>query len=118
MSLFKDILKNSKFDFYSNSYEGEFENPVKDLLKQHPKQFISDINMNIWKVDYQYTTPRGNRLTGEKFIIENNNLDNIDIKAKLLDWVSNHNKQFPRKFISNVNILEVKQLGSLTPNLF
>ena len=85
----------------------------EELLKIHPKQFISgSVNLPLYKIRYSYNTARGNHREGDKYLCMND--CQTDYESAIMvesgpfqNWLSNHNRKNPRKAISNVKILEV-----------
>lgn len=111
----KDIIVDSEYDFFVKDYQGQFANPKEDLLKLNPKQIIfNDIQLDYWKITYNYTTKRGNKKKNIKYMMQSKklNLDKDDIKDDFLKWVSNFNKENPYRALLNVKILNVFYIGN------
>lgn len=103
---------------------------LKDQLKNiHPKQLIfnEEISFEIYKVNYQYDTVRGNHKdNAEKIVIKqkaiNKNTKEItdysmklykesNIKIEFINCIKKFNKENPVRALLNVEILSVSLLG-------
>lgn len=79
----------------------------------HPKQVISNIKLKVtvYKVEYRYTTNRGNKRNGEKYFIFQELNPELNMKDELNKWVDNYNKENKHRQLLNVKILNSKCLG-------
>lgn len=96
----------------------EYRNLLKKL---HPKQFLNAwITIPLYKVQYSYVTKRGNHRKGEKYYFslagEHDELD-FEIEMRLMDCISDENREKPYRAISNVQILDVKRVAYATLSL-
>lgn len=111
------------YDFVMNAKFCDLDIPVditdsirKDMKDAHPSMIIGGgaISLNMYKVEYSYTTKRNNEKTSIKYIFlnESSNCDEefgneITVETELMNWVSTFNFSYPYKAISNVKILEI-----------
>ncbi len=110
-----EFIFNNGF-YYSFSKDKDFskENMLDTLLyKIHPKQIVFDIELNytICKVNYGYTTKRGNKKQGYKIFFFEGLNPQIDIKQKLNTYVDNFNILNKHRQPSNVKFLDSEYLG-------
>lgn len=96
----------------------QMQEELKDL---HPSMIIGGgvVGLNMYKIEYSYTTKRGNRKTGTKYMLANalGMLDeefenSIMVEGEFMNWVTNFNAKFPFRAISNVKILEITPYAS------
>lgn len=79
----------------------------------HPKQIVSSISLKVtvYKVDYEYTTNRGNRKDGCKYFILQTLNPEVDMKYELSKWVKRYNIENKNRQLLNVKFLNSKCLG-------
>lgn len=85
------------------------------IKKLHPKQILNmQITIPFYQVRFQYQTIRGNLRTGEKYFFanygEHPDID-LEIEMQLEEWVKNENFKRPYRAMSNVTILDVRQVA-------
>lgn len=85
----------------------DFEIPIDFNMK-----YINyDINFNVYKVIYTYSTSRDNKRENHKYLIAD---DYEDAKFKFINYINEFNAGKPYRAISNVKILDVVNLGTVT----
>lgn len=92
---------------------------VEKLLNSlNPMQVINDLNddvhITIHRINYSYTTIRGNKKNGVKYLITNSLDPQINLKEKLDIWVKDFNKNKPYRAISNVKFLDGSCIGLIS----
>lgn len=101
--LYLDIIKNQDFGF-----EDEYKiNKKRKMYSDNLKIITEDLSSYVYRVNFSYKTRRGNKRQSHRYLV-NNELDIADIKVRFLDYVSNYNKEFPYRELSNVEILDVQ----------
>ena len=92
------ISKDDKLDF--------------DLTKDFNMKFIEyDLTFNVYKVIYTYRTVRGNNRENHRYLISQ---DKEEAKLKFIEYINKTNNEKPYRAISNVKILDVVLLGTVT----
>ena len=82
------------------------------LPKDFHMKFIElEQRFNIYKIIYTYKTIRGNAKENHKYIIEK---DSTEAKFSFLKYIKDSNENKPYRAISNVKILDVVLLGTVT----
>lgn len=94
-------MKINKFD------DIDFELP-KDF---HMKFIEDEWKFRLYKVRYTYKTTRNNPKENYKYLISN---DEVDAKFKFLEFIEEFNEKYKYRSISNVKILDVELLGTVT----
>lgn len=95
------MLKIEKLDMI------DFEKPKDFYLK-----FIeNDLKFKVYKIRYTYKTIRNNPRENYKYLISD---DEIEAKFKFLEFVEYFNEKYKHRSISNVKILDVELLGTVT----
>ena len=85
----------------------DFEKP-----KDFNMKFIEeDLKFNVYKIRYKYKTNRGNLSENYKYAIAE---DQTEVRFKFIEYINNFNRQKPYRSISNVKILDVELLGTVT----
>lgn len=80
--------------------------------KDFNMKFIEeDYRFNVYKVIYTYKTNRGNPRENYKYLISQNN---EEAKLKTIEYLNKFNREKPYRSISNVKILDVELLGTVT----
>lgn len=79
----------------------------------HPKQIISNLTLKVtvYKVNYEYTTLRGNKRKGLKYFIFQTLNPELNMKSELLKWVNKYNNENKHRQLLNVKILNSECLG-------
>ncbi|MGL5328352.1 MAG: hypothetical protein ACRDD7_03715 [Peptostreptococcaceae bacterium] len=93
-------MRITKDDIIDFNMPGDFN--MKFI--EHEEKF------NIYKISYTYKTPRGNKKENHKYLIAPNN---TDAKFKFLDYINKTNTEKPYRAISNVQILDVANIGTV-----
>ncbi len=106
MDLLKLLINNAKV---INIKEKEI------LLDINPKQVINNTNLSVvlYKVNYSYTTIRGNKKQGEKYFVLNGISPQMDMRKELDRYINDFNSKNPNRKLSNVKFLDSKCLGYL-----
>lgn len=102
MGLYKEILNKQTFDYV----EDRAIKSIKSLFENESELISKSVKVYIYKVHYRYTTKRGNLKTASKVVV----IPDSDIgaaKAEVIEYINEHNKQFPYRMLSNVKILDV-----------
>ncbi|WP_419749317.1 hypothetical protein [Terrisporobacter petrolearius] len=90
----------------------KFDNIDFELPKDFYMKFIeNDLKFKVYKIRYTYKTIRNNPRENYKYLISN---DEIDVKFKFLEFIEKFNKKYKHRSISNVKILDVELLGTVT----
>lgn len=85
----------------------DFEIPIDFNMK-----YINyDIKFNVYQIRYTYETPRHNKRENHKYVIAS---DSEDAKFKFINYINDFNKNKQYRSISNVKILDVALLGTVT----
>ncbi|WP_291567098.1 MULTISPECIES: hypothetical protein [unclassified Clostridium] len=88
---------------------------IEDTLNTvHPKQIINkakDINFTFYKVNYEYTTNKGNIKDGEKYFLLDTLNPEVNMQQELQQWVIEYNNKNEHRQISNVKFLGSQCLG-------
>ena len=85
----------------------DFEKP-----KDFNMKFIEeDIKFNVYKIRYTYKTNKNNPKENYKYTMAENQ---EEARFKFIEYINNFNKQKPYRAISNVKILDVELLGTVT----
>ncbi|MEG2289658.1 MAG: hypothetical protein RSC24_06790 [Clostridium sp.] len=92
----------------------EVENLLQSINPMQLIRDVGDIRMTLHKIKYTYTTVRGNKKDGIKYLITDSINPQIDLNAKLLSWVEEFNNNKPHRAISNVKFLEGSCVGLIT----
>lgn len=138
MSLLKFLLSEGEKYFFGNEILGSkylkkkdnvstnvVENISDDTItndnayeifinKIHPKQIIFRLDEKpfmFYKIQYQYTTIRGNEKKGIKYFVFNTYSPQINTKEELNKWVEEFNKENPNRNLLNVKFLKSECLG-------
>ena len=83
-----------------------------NLTKDFNMKFIEyEFQFNVYKVLYTYRTVRGNNRENHRYLIAQ---DNEDAKLKFIEYINKTNNDKPYRAISNVKILDVVLLGTVT----
>lgn len=91
------------------------ENPIEYLKSLNPMQIVKpQIPINVFKVDYTYTTTRGNKKEGVKYFMVNSINPQQNCGLLLSSWVNEHNSKNKHRQLSNVKFLDSSLLMSLT----
>lgn len=102
MGLYKKILNNQTFGYADDCAIETIRNTFEDESELISKS----VKVYIYKVHYRYTTKRGNIKYANKVVV----IPDSDIgaaKAEVIEYINEHNKQFPYRMLSNVKILDV-----------
>ena len=90
----------------------KFDNIDFEFPKDFNMKFIEyKMKSNVYKVRYTYKTIRGNPKENYKYLIAD---DAIDAKFKFLEFIEKFNEKHKHRSISNVKILDVELLGTVT----
>lgn len=90
----------------------KFDNIDFELPNDFYIKFIeNDLKLKVYKIRYTYKTIRNNPRENYKYLISN---DEIDVKFKFLEFIEKFNKKCKHRSISNVKILDVELLGTVT----
>lgn len=90
----------------------KFDNIDFELPNDFYIKFIeNDLKFKVYKIRYTYKTIRNNPRENYKYLISN---DEIDVKFKFLEFIEKFNKKYKHRSISNVKILDVELLGTVT----
>ena len=84
------------------------------LHKIHPKQIVLRIENNpfmFYKVEYEYTTIRGNKKQGIKYFVFNTYSPEKNMKKELEKHIDEFNKKNIERQLLNVKFLKSKCLG-------
>ncbi len=85
----------------------DFEKP-----KDFNMKFIEeDLKLNVYKIRYTYKTNRSNPKENTKYTIA---INKEEARFKFIEYINNFNIQKPYRAISNVKILDVELLGTVT----
>lgn len=85
----------------------DFEIPIDFNMK-----YIDyDIKFDVYQVRYTYDTNRHNRRENHKYVIAG---DYEDAKFKCIEYINEFNKKKQYRAISNVKILDVVNIGTVT----
>ncbi|MBS4893809.1 MAG: hypothetical protein KHZ90_08540 [Veillonella parvula] len=104
------FFKYCKLNIIKNNYKDE-------LLNAHPKQIVNKIDnipLMIYKVNYSYTTVRGNKKEGVKYFIYNTFNPQINMEEELNSYIKEFNKENPNRNLLNVKFLNSQCLGYMT----
>lgn len=109
-----DFLANARFA--ATYCPADITDEVKEELEDfHPSMFIGDkLTMNLFKVQFQYDTVRGNHKKTTKILLMNDTEGLTEYEASIMvestfqTWVSNFNSLNPYKALSNVEILDIQ----------
>lgn len=83
-----------------------------ELPKDFNIKFIEEEKrFNVYKIRYTYKTIRENLKENHKYSISD---DEIDAKFKFLEFIEKFNRKYKHRAISNVKILDVELLGTVT----
>lgn len=89
----------------------DFEIPIDFNMK-----YIDyDIKFDVYQVRYTYDTNRHNRRENHKYVIAN---DYEDAKLKFINYINDFNEKKKYRAISNVKILDVELLGTVTKQIY
>lgn len=87
------------------------------IKKLHPTQMLTGrLTAPFYEVEYSYLTARKNYRKRKKYVllrIEHDDLD-LEIRMMLEDWVAEHNRKYPYRKISNVDILDIRPVAYAT----
>ncbi len=90
----------------------KFDDIDFELPKDFYMKFIEhDSKFKVYKIRYAYKTIRNNPRENYKYLISD---DEIDAKFKFLEFVEWFNGKYKHRSISNVKILDVELLGTVT----
>jgi len=90
----------------------KFDDLDFELPKDFYMKFIeNDFKFKVYKVIYTYKTSRGNPKENYKYLMSD---DEIDAKFKFLEFIEYFNEKYKYRSISNVKILDVELLGTVT----
>lgn len=107
----KNILNCSVVKWKSDM----IDDPIEFLKSLNPMQIVKpQIPLNVFMVNYSYTTSRGNRKTGTKYFLVNNVNPQQNCEVLLNNWASNYNRANTHRQLSNVKFLDSSLLMSLT----
>ncbi len=89
------------------------DNNLEEFIHCHPKQIINaEFFVPVWKIEYKYTTQRGNQKTAVKYLfLEENGWDAVDPLFNL--YIEKINEEHPERKVSNVEILDTEFLGKV-----
>ena len=91
------------------------ENPIEYLKSLNPMQIVKpQIPINVFKVDYTYTTSRGNKKNGSKYFMVNSINPQQNCEVLLSGWVNEYNGKNKHRQLSNVKFLDSSLQMSLT----
>lgn len=118
MNLFQIVLKFGQKHFDDKEFKNE---NVEDIFlhKINPKQIANRLDekpFEFFKVDYEYTTIRGNFKQGTKYFIFNSYNPQIDIKKDFENYIKEFNQENPKRQLLNVKFLGSRCLGYVTLN--
>lgn len=83
-----------------------------NLTKDFNMKFIEyEFKFNVYKVLYTYRTVRGNNRENHRYLIAQ---DNEEARFKFIKYINKFNKEKPHRTISNVKILDVVLIGTVT----
>lgn len=83
-----------------------------DLPKDFKMKLIEQKHtVNLYKVDYTYKTKRGNTIGNYAYITA---VDSTDARFRFMDSINDNNIKKPFRAISNVDILDVAEIGTVT----
>lgn len=83
-----------------------------ELPKDFNMKFIEqELRFNIYKITYTYKTLRGNNKENHKYLVAN---DSEDARFKFIEFINKYNVQQYYRAISNVKILDVVNIGTVT----
>lgn len=93
------------------------DSDMQEVLNAHPKQFIGDcLEVPVWRVNYTYTTARGNKKEAVKYIFRQEcQWDCIEYVFER--YIDKQNEKHPDRKLSNVKILDTEYLGELNIEL-
>lgn len=90
------------------------EQMEKVINNINPNQLIKEIDnatISLYCFKYSYTTIRGNRKNGIKYVLSDRIDPQRDLEEIMKEWVINFNKSHPYRAISNVKFLEGSLIG-------
>lgn len=82
----------------------------------NPKQVINElgsVRISFYFMKYVYTTVRGHRKEGIKYLLTDELNPNLNLQQKLNDWVKDFNKNNSYRAVSNVKFLEGSCIGTI-----
>ncbi len=89
----------------------DMENVINNI---NPNQLIKEVNnitISLYCFKYSYTTIRGNKKNGIKYILSDIIDPQRNLEKIMKEWVINFNKSHPYRVISNVKFLEGSLIG-------
>lgn len=90
----------------------KFDNIDFELPEDFYMKFIeNELKFKVYKVRYTYKTIRNNSRENYKYLISD---DEIDARFKFLEFIEKFNEKYKHRSISNVKILDVELLGTVT----
>ena len=90
----------------------KFDNIDFEFPKDFNMKFIeNELKLKVYKIRYTYKTIRNNHRENYKYLISD---DGIDAKFKFLEFIEKFNEKYKHRSISNVKILDVELLGTVT----
>jgi len=108
-----EFFKDAKFSHVG--YPADITEEIRETMKDTNKhQFLnSTITIYLLKIDYKYTTKRGNKREATKYIYLQDNHEDIYMQAdfEFDNWLNSHNKNYPFKAYSNVEILGIAKMA-------
>ena len=118
MNLFQIVLKFGQKHFCDNEITNE---NVEDMFthKINPKQIVNKLDekpFEFFKVDYEYTTQRGNQKQGTKYFIFNTYNPEVNIEKEFETYIKEFNQENPKRQLLNVKFLRSHCLGYVTLN--
>lgn len=81
----------------------------------NPRQIVNNSNLSVvlYRVDYSYTTIRGNPKQGEKYFMLNGINPQMDMRKELDRYINDFNVKNPNRKLLNVKFLNSECLGYL-----
>lgn len=118
MNLLQIVLKFGQKHFCDKEITNE---NVEDIFshKINPKQIVNRLDekpFEFFKVDYAYTTQRGNQKQGTKYFVFNAYNPENDMEKELENYIKEFNKKNPKRQLLNVKFLGSRCLGYATLN--
>lgn len=106
--------------FVDKDYPAMITDNVKDYMKDvHPTQFLNaSFSFPMFEITYDYCTSRNGKTSRTKiakkyiFVQELHDDVEFEINMKFEDWVSKFNQSNKHRAISNVSILEIRQMAN------
>lgn len=108
---FKELLKLCRPNFYE--LKDMNDKMMDELMSIYPHKFIvSSLKMNLWEVEFDYVTVRGNRKTNAKYLITQN-FDKGQAIENFNEWVKKYNTDNPMRKLNNTVVSNIKYIGEM-----